>query len=36
VIPFVVAGWVVIAVAIVVIRPGIVERIRTGLLATDL
>lgn len=36
VIPFVVVGWVVIAILIVVARPSIVERIRTGLLATDI
>lgn len=36
VIPFVVLAWVVAAIVIVVARPALVERIRTGLLATDL
>ena len=36
VIPFVVLGWVVIAIAIVLARPALVDRIRSGLLATDL
>ncbi len=36
VIPFVVLAWVVAAILIVVVRPALVERIRTGLLATDL
>ena len=36
VIPFVVIGWVVAAILIVIARPALVDRIRTGLLATDL
>lgn len=36
VIPFVVLAWVAVAIVIVVARPALVERIRTGLLATDL
>lgn len=35
VIPFVALAWVVIAILVVVTRPGLVERIRTGMRATD-